>query len=433
MLTDRPLPACGAAPRRGIPPVTADRMPPSVIWLLVMGAYLAYFDRFVSSAGATFLKAELALSDAGFGLLAGSLFAAAYAVGAVLFGHLARGRPLAPFLIVGAAIWTGGVIGIGYATRAEHFAAAQIAVGFGQAAFVPAAVSAIASAGSGGRIGRLTSRFSMASSLGRSSAALTAGAIIAAIGALALAAPIGLPSAWRAIFLVTALPNLLLLIALFALLARQRRVTIAPPPLPLRIITRSQLSLVIAACAAIVVIQSTAIWFPTLVARLQGVEPARAAILVGMVTLVSAPAGQLVGGRLLDRLAPRGLMPTAIVVPGIATALLALALLMTAPRPILALLLLGTANLALGIASVSALAGLQRETPVADRPRVNGYFFAAITLVGLGIGPALTGMLSDASIDPATALPRALAIVAAAMLALAIAAHLFARTAANRH
>jgi len=269
----------------------------------------------------------------------------------------------------------------------------------------------------------------MASSLGRSSAALTAGAIIAAIGAVALVAPIGLPSAWRATFLLTALPNLLLLVALLFLMARRTQTAAAPPPLArLRIMTRAQVALVGAACAAVVVIQSTAIWFPTLLARLHAVEPARAAILVGLVTLVSAPVGQLVGGRLLDRPAPHSVAPTAIVMLGIATAGVALFLLMATPRLVLALLLLGTANLALGIASVSALAGLQRETPVADRPRINGYFFATITLVGLGIGPALTGMLSDAGVDATSAL----AIVAAAMFALSIAAHLFARTTAHR-
>lgn len=431
MLTDRPLSTDLPAPPHAARPVSADRAPPGATWLLVIGVYLAYFDRFVPSAGATFLKRELGLSDAGFGLVAGSLFAIAYAAGAILFGHMARGRSLAPFLIAGVAMWTGGIIGIGYATRAEHFAAAQILAGFGQAAFIPAAVSAISSAGNPVRIGRLTSRFSMASSLGRSSAALTAGAIIAAIGAFAIAAPIGLPQAWRATFLLTALPNSLLLVALLVMLARQQRRAVIQPAPRLHIMTRAQGSLVVAACAAVVVIQSTAIWFPTLLARLHGIDPARAAIMVGIVTLVSAPAGQLVGGRLLDRLAPRA--PTAIVILGIATAGLALLLLTAMPRPMVALLLLASANLALGIASVSALAGLQRETPVADRPRINGYFFASITLVGLGIGPALTGVLSDAGADAATALPRALAIVAAAMLVLAIAAHLFARTSGNRH
>lgn len=433
MLTDRPLSADRPTPDRAMPATDATgRTPGNARWLLVIGVYLAYFDRFVPSAGATYLKRELALSDAGFGLVAGTLFAVAYAAGAVLFGHLARGRRLAPFLTVGVAIWTCGVVGLGYATRAEHFAAAQLVAGFGQAAFIPAAVAAIASAGAPARIGRLTSRFSMASSLGRSSAALTAGAIITAIGAFILVAPIGLPHAWRATFLLTAFPNMLLLVALIAMLARQARPSAVPPVARLRIMTRAQATLVVAACAAVVVIQSTAIWFPTLLARLHDIEPARAAILVGLVTLATAPVGQYIGGRLLDRLGPHGLAPTAIVMLGIAAAGIALAMLIAAPRLGLALMLLGTANMALGIASVSALAGLQRETPVADRPRINGYFFATITLVGLGIGPALTGLLSDAGADAATALPRALAIVAAAMLALSGAAHLFARTVANR-
>lgn len=432
MLTDRPLSADRPAPEHAAPAISANHAAPGATWLLVIGVYLAYFDRFVPSAGATFLKRELGLSDAGFGLVTGSLFAIAYAAGAILFGHLARGRSLAPFLIAGVAMWTGGIIGIGYATHAEHFAAAQIVAGFGQAAFIPAAVSAISSAGHPVRIGRLTSRFSMASSLGRSSAALTAGAIIAAIGAFAIAAPIGLPHAWRATFLLTALPNSLLLVALLVMLARQQQRAVIQPVARLHIMNRAQGALVVAACAAVVMIQSTAIWFPTLLARLHGIEPARAAIMVGIVTLVSAPVGQLVGGRLLDRLAPRGVAPTTIVILGIATGGLALLLLTALPNPMAALILLGSASLALGIASVSALAGLQRATPVADRPRINGYFFATITLVGLGIGPAMTGVLSDAGTDPATALPRALAMVAATMFVLAIGAHLFARTAGNR-
>ena len=429
MLTDRPLspnkPSIHAEPVRA-----GDTRRAS--WLLVIGTYLAYFDRFVSSAGATFLKREFDLSDAAFGLIAGTLFAVAYAIGAVAFGHASRNRSPAPFLVAGIASWTCGIVALGYATRAEHFAMAQIVAGIGQAAFIPAAVAVITSTGEPARIGRVTSRFSIASSLGRSSAALTTGTLIAAIAAVVMAAPFGLPAAWRTTFLLTSLPNLVLIAALVVVLRRSGRIAAtAPPPrssvrLNLRIATRAQLSLFAAACAAIVVIQSAAIWFPTLLVRLHALEPARAAMLAGVVTLVTAPLGQLIGGRLVDRVVPRGVAPTHIVMGGIAVGGIALAMLVQSPGLPIALALLGIANLSLGMASLSALAGIQRATPVADRHRINGYFFATVTLVGLGTGPALTGLLSDASADPATALPRALAIVAAAMFCLATAAHLFA-------
>lgn len=397
--------------------------------LLVLGTYLAYFDRFVSSAGATFLKRELDLSDAGFGLLAGTLFAVAYASGALTFGHWSRRRPPAPFLIGGITAWTVGVVALGYATSAAHFAAAQIVAGLGQAAFIPAAVAVITASGDQRRIGRVTSRFTIASSLGRSSAALTTGAIIAAIAAVVVAAPLGLPTAWRATYLLTSLPNLVLIAALVVVMRRSgREVAPALPPAraPLPTVTRAHLALFAAACSAIVVIQSAAIWFPTLLVRLHALEPARAAILAGVVTLITAPLGQLFGGRLLDRLMPHGMMPTHAVAGGIAIGGFALAILIASPPLPAALALLGIANLSLGMASVSALAGIQRATPMSDRHRINGYFFATITIVGLGTGPALTGLLSDASADPTTALPRALAIVALAMFCLAVAAHLFA-------
>lgn len=391
----------------------------------MLGTYLAYFDRFVSSAGATFLKRELDLSDAGFGLLAGTLFAVAYASGALAFGHWSRRRPPAPFLIGGITAWTVGVVALGYATSAAHFAAAQIVAGLGQAAFIPAAVAVITASGDQRRIGRVTSRFTIASSLGRSSAALTTGAIIAAIAAVVVAAPLGLPTAWRATYLLTSLPNLVLIAALVVVMRRSGR-KVAPARTPLPTVTRAHLALFAAACAAIVVIQSAAIWFPTLLVRLHALEPARAAMLAGVVTLITAPLGQLFGGRLLDRLMPHGMMPTHAVAGGIAIGGIALAILVASPPLPAALALLGIANLSLGMASVSALAGIQRATPMADRHRINGYFFATITMVGLGTGPALTGMLSDASADPTTALPRALAIVALAMFCLAVAAHLFA-------
>ncbi|VXC81853.1 MFS transporter [Sphingomonas sp. AX6] len=400
----------------------------------MIGTYLAYFDRFVSSAGATYLKRELGLSDAGFGLLAGTLFAVAYAAGALAFGHWSRRRPPAPFLIGGIGAWTAGIVALGYATSPGHFATAQIVAGLGQAAFVPAAVAVITASGDQRRIGRVTSRFSIASSLGRSSAALTAGAIIAAIATVVVAAPFGLPAAWRTTFLLTSLPNLVLIAALAIVLRRPEGT--APPVrtarTSFRVGTQAQLSLFAAACAAVVVIQSAAIWFPTLLVRLHALDPARAAILAGVVTLVTAPLGQLFGGRLLDRMVPLGVAPTQIVMGGIAVGGVALAMLIASPPLPAALVLLGIANLSLGIASVSALAGVQRATAIGDRHRINGYFFATVTLVGLGTGPALTGLLSDASADPATALPRALAIVALAMFCVAMAAHLFSRRARDK-
>lgn len=424
MLTDRPHSRQDSPPR--LSDIPAHELKQSG-WLLVIGTYLAYFDRFVSSAGATFLKRELDLSDADFGLLAGTLFAVAYAGGAVAFGHWSRGRSPSPFLIAGLSAWTFGMFALGYAARPEHFALAQIIAGVGQAAFIPAAVAVIASTEGAARIGQATSRFSIASSLGRSSATLTTGAIIAAIAAVGFAAPFGLPAAWRTAFLLTSLPNFILIVALAIVLCRSGKIAAALPAPPARwSVTPTQLSLVAAACAAVVVIQSAAIWYPTLLVRAYALEPARAAMLAGVVTLISMPLGQWFGGRLLDRVNAFGIVPTQIVMGGIAIGTVAFLLLIVSPTLSVALALLALANLALGTASLSALAGIQRTTPLADRRRINGYFFATITLVGLGTGPALTGILSDASVDPAAALPRALAIVAGAMLGVAIMAHLFA-------
>jgi hypothetical protein len=83
---------------------------------------------------------------------------------------------------------------------------------------------------------------------------------------------------------------------------------------------------------------------------------------------------------------------------------------------------LAVADGALGAATVASLAAVQTLAPRGARGRGNSLFFAMVTLIGVGLGPLLTGLVSDSGASLATGL----GLVAAAALVLAIGGHLLA-------
>jgi len=78
----------------------------------------------------------------------------------------------------------------------------------------------------------------------------------------------------------------------------------------------------------------------------------------------------------------------------------------------------------LGVATVASLATVQLLMPPGERRRGNSLFFASVTLVGVGLGPLLTGLVSDTGGGSGATLANGLIAAAALALALAIGGHL---------
>ncbi|HVI99089.1 MAG TPA: MFS transporter [Sphingomonas sp.] len=396
-----------------------------IVPALSAAAFLAYFDRYLPAAGATLIKRELALSDAAFGLAATTMFAIAYAATSAVTG-LAPQRARRWTIAAGLALWTVGSAALAFVASLEGFIAAEIAIGIGQGCVLPAAVTMLAGARGMGRIGRSTSSFTVGSTLGRASSVLVAGLLI---GWLATGASGWLDRPWRAVFLLTALPNVLLLgwIAL-----RGRDAIAAPAPTPAQdeggtAGARTIAGLFVAASAAVLVLQAIGVWFPTLMVRCYGLTPQGAAIATGVVTLIAAPAGQALGGRLIDARPALRAAPTGLVTGALSIACVALTLLTLTPGVAASLVVLGVVDLLLGVAALAPLAGLQAQTRGTGRARATGLFFAAITVTGYGIGPLVVGAISDTAPTSATGLARALALATGSAALLAGGAHLATR------
>jgi MFS family permease len=406
---------------------------------LSVAVFLAYFDRSMPGAGAVLLKRELGLSDAALGFAIATAAAIAYAmvaIGVAIAGERGRARWRRAALLGGMVLWTMGAAALAWVRSFGGLVGAEIAIGAGQALFAPAAVTMIADAAPRDALARAMTRYTLASTSGRTGAMLIAGALIAAIAATGWVVP-GVAAPWRAIFLISAIPNGVMIVAIAGLVApgpsassgveksgpstsSGRTVAEASVPQPgWRRLTGGFAT----AVAPILVIQSIGIWYPTLLVRLGGWRAADAAMAAGGATLIAALAGQWLGARWIDRHAVSRRAP--VVVNGGAILIAGLAIGGSVRFGTgWAVAGLAMADAALGVATVASLAAIQLIVPPGSRRRGNGLFFAVVTLIGAGLGPLLTGLISDTGGASGTTLANGLVAVAVTALALAIGGHL---------
>jgi MFS family permease len=404
---------------------------PRLVLLLCAGQFMAQFDRFLFAGAMPYVKVDLGLGDTALGLVEGTAFAVVYALASLVIGRFGDPSRQRWFILGGLGLWTLGSLGTGLARNLGELAGVRMLLALGEAAFTPAAISMIVNAASGTQIGRPASWFTASSTLGRASAVFVAGLLMTLLIALA---PPNAPAPWRMMFGLTILPNLVLvgLLAWTRHAPQGSRGTAATNGDGIKVwLTKNMQSAAaygLAGVAPILLIQSVAAWYPALCARLHGIEPARAALLVGAVTVVSSPLGQLLGGWLNDRCARIRANPVFWILVVMCSALPPLALLPHVRSIGFTLGALAYFNLALGVASLLALAAIQTIFPTELRIRGNAIFLATVTLVGLGAGPALVGMISDAGQASAEALSYALVATGLFALALGFVATLLSRT-----
>ncbi len=385
-----------------------------MVILLALGHGLAMIDRHLLAVAATPVASALGLRDGMLGLLLGAALALPYAAAAVPLGRLGDLGWRRALLIGGIVFWTLAALATGLIGSAGEMIAARVAMGLGQAAFVPAALALLVA---GTASPRRLALFTGASTLGRNVALLGGGLILAALAA----ADVG--SAWRWLFVLTALPNLLLIALLLrdpglrATGATQREARSIAPPL-------RQIIFLLAACAPIVFGQAVIAWLPTLLVRLHGLSPAQGGIVVGGVALIAGPAGQLLGGFLAQRYALCRERPLLIVAVGLWLAMPPLLLIVHADALVATAIGIAGVTLSLGVASFVAIFGWQKLWPAYARGVGNGAFMATVTLVGVGAGPLLAGLISQRGGGDGAALARALLTTGGAAAALAMLAAL---------
>ncbi|HVB37083.1 MAG TPA: MFS transporter [Vicinamibacterales bacterium] len=263
--------------------------------------FVNYIDRYILAAVMPRIKTDLGLSDFELGLLTNG-FLISYFLTSPFFGRLGDRLSRTKLISAGVAAWSVATAASGLAATFPQLFAARATVGVGEAAYATISPSLLSDYFPKPERGRAFATFYVALPVGAAIGFLLGGAIEHAYG-------------WRAAFYAVGLPGLAL--ALLTLTAPEPPRGIQddePVPVLDESIWQSLRTLVripdyvwtVAGYAAYTFgVGGLAIWMPTYLSRVRGLELREADFLVGGVTVIAGLAGTFIGGFLGDRLLRR--------------------------------------------------------------------------------------------------------------------------------
>ncbi|MGI4876088.1 MAG: MFS transporter [Janthinobacterium lividum] len=421
-------------------PLASARRPGAYAWYvaaLLSAAHLVSFvDRFVMGLLAQPMRHTLGLTDTQLGLLQGVAFTLLYAVAGIPLGRLADVGRRRVLIACGMIVWSLATAACAFADNFWHMFGARLLVGVGEAALVPAAMSLLAAYFTRAHFGRAVAMFTTGASLGKTTALIGGAALLTLFAGHGLTIGTRHLLPWQGVFLIAALLGLVIAPLIL---------TIVEPPRPPRAgVGGTRLSDALdyirrhaapyalhttASCAAILLVQSFGAWAPSYFARARGYSVVEAGYVVGLITLVTGPLGGLSGGWAVDRLTRAGAREAALIVitAGLGVALPMVLLLVALPNGILPLIAFAFLMFSVSATAGPCLAGLQIITPLLHRGAATSVYMCVITLVSVGLGPLLVGVVSDRLAKSGGSLGIALAGVTSVVALLGIVAAIAGR------
>lgn len=348
-------------------------------------------DRSVISVIIEPVKREFGLSDGQIGLLGGLAHAAPFALAVLPMGWLVDRHSRTRLLAAMLSVWSLLTLASGFATNFTMLLLARIGIGAAESGTAPASLSLISDLFPERRRATAIGLFYLSVAFGMGAIFLLGGAIVAAHG-------------WRSVYFIAGAPGLLLALLLLASFKEPVRTGLSAGSsdhglAALRQIAKlKRLSCAMAAMAlASMVGASVWTWAASLMIRAHGMDLRQAGVVVAMAAGIFQALGAAVAGPLADRFAARR--------PGAGGWLAAASVLLSVPAG------LGMAfsqnentaiacTLALGFTLGSWLgpgyALIIGHAPAALRGGVLAATQLCNVLVGVGLGPLLTGTISDA-------------------------------------
>ena len=355
-----------------------------------------FLDRQILSILLQSIKQELRLTDVQLGLLSGTAFGLFYATLGIPIARLADRMSRKGVIAVCLALWSCMTLLCGTAVRFEQLFVYRMGVGVGEAGGSPPAHSIISDYFPAERRATALGVFALGVPIGLLIGYLVGGWLDEVVG-------------WRLAFVVAGAPGLLVSVMVAATLREPPRghsdgLGASRDPAPtlaevLRFLWRSPSFRHVAVGAALngFSAYSLVTWAPTFLIRSHGMGTAEAGAWLALVFGVGGAVGNYLGGVLGDRWAQRDVR-SRVWLPGLAIASgLPFALVIyTTPSRSLALAALA-GSMFLGMMCQAPLfAAAQFLAPARMRATAAALLLFANNIVGLGLGPATTGALSDA-------------------------------------
>ena len=386
---------------------------------------LNFVDRMLIASLAPLLIADLGLTRAQIGLLAGFGFVFFYTLVGLFLGIAADRYRRFPLIAAGLALWSGMTALSGWARSFVQLAIPRIFVGIGEATLTPAALSMLGDAFPVRRLGL---------AIGVYYAGIPLGMALALISSSFIAPRFG----WRVSFWALGLVGLLATSLLLVLREPERRRTLGAPAEPAKsrpavrellgdlgraLVQRPALALALAGGSLLCYGSGAALHGVTWLVQERGFTYADAAFRAGLVAVAAGFLGNLAGGAFGDFCSRRwraGRLWSLVAMTALLTPI-AFVYYSTAPgTPLFYLCWFFTS------AGTTAWFGplfssFQELSPAHARSTFVAFALLVLNLLGVGPGPLVTGMIGD-RLGLTTGLLVSLAVTGCAVVPFAFAA-----------
>lgn len=410
-----------------------------VVFVLCLAAIIGYVDRQVINLLVDPIKADLGINDTQIGLLQGFSFVLIYAVLAVPVAWLADFGRRTTVIIAGILCWSLATFSCGLATTFILMFIARAFVGMGEVTLSPSGYSLIGDYFPKERVGLAISFFTGSGFLGSGLAYMIGGAIVGALNehetyVLPL---LGELKPWQLVFMIVAVPGLLLALIMLLVKEPPRRSVVETEPVKsarqsfaalfghikdnARLFTGLIIGFSLMAAATYAIVS----WVPAFLSRVHGWSAELIGAQFGIILLFSSTGGVFVGGFLASELMRRGVAAANVIV-AVAAGFLAVAFAIAFPlvsSSQLAMILLAPTLFLAAMPFGCGTATLPLVTPNRLRAQVVAIYLLVANLLGLTLGPTGVGLITDfvfrdeSMVNVSLAIAAPILLVAGALIA----------------
>lgn len=373
---------------------------------------VSFIDRTILGLLIEPIKADLSLTDTELGLVIGLAFGVFYAVMGLPLGWLADRTSRRGLIAAGAAVWCAATAACGLASSFIQLFFARIAVGVGEAALSPAAMSMISDSFPKERRAVPIGVYAAAAAVGAGIALIVGGSVIQLVS-----------NRWQAAFIWIGAGGLVLLPLLATVREPIRRNEAAAATGATRIdrfiVEHADFMIrhYVAVSIYSVMVYAILSWVPTQFIRVFGWTAAETGLRYGAVLLLFGGAGTVLGGILSAQLGKRGIPQPAIWVTALGMAVTGplLASAGWATDPWVALFWYAPALLFMTLPGGTAIQVIQEAVPNRLRGQASAIYYLSSSIVGATFGPLSIGLLTDYVFDDPLRIGSALAVLALAI------------------
>ena len=403
-----------------------------VVAVLAVANTSAFIDRQILGLLVGPIRRDLGITDSQMGVLYGLAFAVLYTLLGIPVARAADRGSRRAIIGIGIAAWSAMTILCGLARNYNELLLARFGVAIGEAALAAPALSLISDYFAAERRATALSVYTIGIFLGAGLANLIGGIVLSRLdGADAVSWPlIGAIRPWQQVFVVVGLPGLLIALLMITVrepvrheTGRLDAATGYPIPVVIRYLAANRRTFLchnLGYAVFALVNFATAAWLPTFFVRTYGWTAARAGITLGTLTTTVGVLGVVAGGRLADALLVRGYTDAKLrvgIVAALANLVGGILIYALSPSATAAVAALVPYNFFAAFSFGAASAALQDIAPNRMRAQVAALFVSATTLIGLGLGPTVIGVLTSAVFGTDDAVRSSLLIVTTAGLA----------------